>query len=224
MTPLRDGFVTVIVQFRVARSKQAELSDTCHKKPHETGRFRAYAAPGSRIVMLKYRLAAFVVLSLIASPALAERLSFDHRLSPPLKAVLDGGDPAMIEYNDKNPRYVTDVIAVRGNSAKDWTEALVIVARAPDKKVSTAAQWLAELRAEADKKCRSELRTLAEDAVSITFERRSTGCSQGYPTAALYRVVAGQRSLFLLAVLSKAELSEESQRQWRELLASAHLE
>ena len=174
--------------------------------------------------MLKYRIAAFVALSLVASPALAERLSFDHRLSPALKAVLDANDPAMIEYNDKNPRYVTDVIAVHGKSARDWTEALVIIARTPDKQVRTAAQWMAELRADADRKCRNEVRTLAEDAASLTFERRSTGCPKDYPHLALYRVVAGQRSLFLLAVLSKAELSEESQRQWRELLASAHLE
>jgi hypothetical protein len=173
---------------------------------------------------MNYRIAAFAGLSLVASPVLAERLTFDHRLSPPLSAVLDANDPAMIAYNDKNPRYVTDVIAVQGKSASDWTEALVIIARTPDKQVHTAAQWMAELRAEAARKCRSDVRTLAEDAGSVTFERRSTGCPRDYPQLAMYRVVAGQRSLFLLAVLSKAELSQESQRQWRELLASAHLD
>ena len=91
------------------------------------------------------RLAAFSALLALASPALAEKLSFDHRLVPPLKAVLDSGNAAMIDYNGSNPRYVTDVIAVRGHSAKDWDEALVIIARAPSNKVQTAGQWLEEL-------------------------------------------------------------------------------
>jgi hypothetical protein len=173
---------------------------------------------------MKLRFAAFVALVLIATPALAERLTFDHRLSPPLKAVFEANDPAMIDFNDSNPRYVTDVIAVRGKSASDWIEALVIIARTPDRKVRTAAQWMAELRAEADKQCRSEIRILAEDTGSVTFERRSTGCPKDYPHRALYRVVAGKRSLFLLAVLAKDEPGEESQRQWRALLDSAHLD
>ena len=173
---------------------------------------------------MKPRIIACIAAALMASPALAEKLTFDHRLSPPLKAVLDAGDPAMIDYNDKNPRYITDVIAVRGRSATDWQEALVVIARTPDRKVRTAADWMAELRAEAGRRCASEFRTIAEDAASVTFERRSTGCAAGYPPVALYRVTAGQRSLFLLAAMAKDELSAESRRQWLEMLGSAHIE
>ena len=166
----------------------------------------------------------FAAVALTATPASAERLLFDHRLSPPLKAVLDSKDAAMISYNDSNPRYVVDVIAVRGKSASDWTEALVIIARAPRGKVRTAADWAAELRAEAERRCKNEIRTLAEDAGSITFARRSTGCIPGYPPVALYRAIAGKRSLFLLAVMARDDLSEQSQRQWLEMLGSARID
>ena len=174
--------------------------------------------------MFKIRLAALFVFALSASPALAERLLFDHRLSPPLKAALDSKDAGKISYNDRNPRYVVDIIAVRGKSASDWTEALMIIARTPNRKVRTAAEWKAELRGEAERRCPSEIRTLAEDANSITFERRSTGCPADYPPIAIYRAVAGKRSLFLLAVMVRDDLGDLAQRQWLDLLGSARIE
>ncbi|MEY4237532.1 MAG: hypothetical protein RL339_133 [Pseudomonadota bacterium] len=173
---------------------------------------------------MKFRLAALLGALLLASPLHAERLKFDHRLSPPLKAVFDGGDPAMIDYNDKNPRYVTDLIAIQGKSAKNWTEALLIVARTPDKKVRTVAQWVAELQGEGQRRCASTFQILAEDERSTTFERRSSGCAAGYPPVALYRVISGKQSLFLLGFLHKGEPSAEAQGQWRAVLASASID
>ena len=177
-----------------------------------------------RTAKLKWRIAAFAALLLMASPALAEKLVFDHRLSPPLKAVLDSGDADMIDYNNADPRNVIDVIAVRGKSAKDWTEALVIIARTPDRKVRNADDWTAQLQREAKSKCNSTFTELARDQISITYERRSTGCPAGYPRIALYRAVGGKHSLFLLSVLVKDELSESSRSQWLALMSSAHLE
>ena len=165
-----------------------------------------------------------VGLLLLAAPALAEKLTFDHRLSPALKAVLDSGDAGMIDYNSANPRNVVDLIAVRGKSAKDWTEALVIIARTPDRKMRDAADWTAQLQREAKAKCTSTFTELARDDRSITFERRSVGCPSGYPPIALYRAIAGQHSLFLLAVLVKDDLSESSRGQWLAMMSSAHLE
>lgn len=173
---------------------------------------------------MKLRLIGFAALLVLAAPALAEKLVFDHRLYPPLKAVLDSGDASMIDYNASNPRNVVDVIAVRGKSATNWSEALVIIARAPDRKVRSAADWAAELQREAKAKCASTLTELARDATSITLERRSTGCPAGYPTTALYRAIGGKKSLFLLAVLVKDELSVSARGQWLTLMSSAHLE
>ena len=170
------------------------------------------------------RAAIFAAIVFIAAPAFAEKLSFDYRLSPPLKSVLDSGDAAMIDYNATNPRNVVDLIAVRGTSAKEWTEALVIVARTPDGKVKNAADWAAELKRQAQAKCASTLTELARNEISLTLERRSTGCPSDYPSVALYRVVAGKRSLFLLAVLVKDDLSQSSRNQWLALMQSAHLE
>ena len=177
-----------------------------------------------RMTTLKPRLAVFLGLLLVTAPALADKLVFDHRLSPPLKAVLDSGDAGMIDYNNANPRNVIDLIAVRGKSAQDWTEALVIIARTPDKNVRSAAAWTAELQREARGKCPSTFTELAHDEISITYERRSVGCPAGYPTIALYRTVGGKKSMFLLAVLVKDNLSESSRSQWLALMSSAHLE
>ena len=177
-----------------------------------------------RIVRLKLRIAAFLGLVLLAMPALAEKLVFDHRLSPALKAVLDSGDASMIDYNAADPRNVVDVIAVRGKSAQNWIEALVIIARTPDRKVRSAADWTAQLQREAKAKCSSTFTELARDEMSITYERRSAGCPASYPRIAIYRAIAGQRSLFLLAVLVKDDLSESSRGQWLAMMSSAHLD
>lgn len=171
----------------------------------------------------RLRLGAFLVLLGLASPALAERLSFDHRLVPALKAVLDGGNGEMIDYNGSNPSHVTDLIAVRGHSAKDWDEALVIIARAPGSKVRTAAEWLEELRGDARKRCSSELKVLEQGERSILLERHADKCPRSYPRNALYLVVQGKSSLFLLAVLSRDDLSEASRAEWLALFRSAQL-
>ena len=169
------------------------------------------------------RLVAAVLL-LAAAPALAEQLSFDHREVPALIQVLDSGDAAMIDYNAANPRYITDVIAVRGRSARDWDEALVIIARTPTAKVATVQDWLEELRADARRRCDAELAVIAQDASSLTFERHAERCPGNYPRNAIYRVVGGKNSLFLLAVLSRDDLVAERRGQWLALLRSAHLE
>lgn len=173
---------------------------------------------------MKLRTAGFLAPLLLAAPALAEKLVFDHRLSPPLKSVLDSGDASMISYNASNPRNVVDLIAIRGKSALDWTEALVIIARTPDRKVRSASEWIAELQREAKGKCASSFTQIARDDFSVTIERHSTGCRPGYPSTALYRAVTGKRSLFLLAVLVKDNLSDSSRSQWLALMSSAHLE
>lgn len=165
-----------------------------------------------------------MVLLAMASPALAEKLSFDHRLVPALKAVLDSGNKAMIDYNGSNPRYITDVIAVRGRSAQDWDEALVIIARAPTNKVQTAGEWLEELRSDARRRCSTELKLLEQAERSILFERHAEKCPGSYPRNAIYLVVQGKSSLFLLAVLSRDDLSEAARGEWLAMLKSAHLD
>lgn len=167
---------------------------------------------------------ATALLVLLATPAQAEKLVFDHRLNPALKEVLDSGDAAKVDYNNANPRYVVDRIAVRGTTANDWQEALEIIARTPAKGMGSAADWMAELRARADKACSNTVTTLAEDAASVTFERQSQPCKSERAPYALYRAVAGKRSLFLLAVLAKQPLDKDSRARWLALLASAHIE
>lgn len=181
----------------------------------------------SRVLLrpnLVFRLAAALAFLGASVPAMADKLTFDHRLAPALKAVLDGGDPGMVAYNASNPKYVTDLIAVRGRSAKDWTEALVIIARTPDKKVATAGDWAGELQREAGNKCAATFTELARDETSVTFERRSTGCAPGYPPIAIYRAVGNGKSLFLLAVMVKDDLGETERGQWLALMNSAHIE
>ena len=202
----------------------AAVSQSCHKKSVYLRAGKRIIPAMGRMTLARLRLALFAGLLLVAAPALAEKLVFDHRLSPPLKAVLDSGDAAMIDFNNANPRNVIDVIAVRGKSAQDWSEALVIIARTPDRKVNSAGGWAAELQREAQRKCSSTFTELARDEISITYERRSVGCPAGYPATALYRAIAGKHSMFMLAVLVKDNLSETSRQQWLALMSSAHLE
>lgn len=172
----------------------------------------------------QFLLAACLIVLIAAAPAAAEKLVFDQRLSPPLEQAFESKDPARISYNDKNPNYITDVVAVRGRSAARWIEALVIVARTPDQRVHSAADWLAELRMQVAQHCPSNFTTISQDENSVLFERRSTGCPDGYPPVAIYRVIAGRRSLFLLAAMAKDDMSPETRRQWRDVLSSAHIE
>jgi hypothetical protein len=165
-------------------------------------------------------------LALIASttPARAEKLEFDHRLYPPLQEVLDSGDKDMLLFDDRNPARLVDLIAIRGKSAKNWTEALEIVALVRPRDVSTAKDWFEIIRTTANRRCPNTISIIAEDAVSVTFQRLSPNCPAERAETGLYRLVAGQRSWFQLAVLVKGEMDETSRGQWLALLASAHLD
>lgn len=172
--------------------------------------------------MLKFWLPLLTLL-FAATSAHAERLDFDHRLYPPLKAVLDSGDKDMLIFDDRNPARLVDLIAVKGRSAKSWTEALEIVALVRPREVSTAREWFEIMRTQADRRCPNTITIIAEDAVSITFQRSSPNCPAERAETGIYRLVAGQRSWFQLAVLVKGQLDETSRGQWLALLASARL-
>ena len=174
--------------------------------------------------MMKLRQFTALACLACASPALADKLVFDHRLNPALTQALDSGRRDLILFNDKNPAYVTDLIVVRGQSVKDWTEAMVIIARKPGEKVPGPAEWLTELKGQAAQQCQSEFAVLAEDENSLTLERRSSGCPANYPANAIYRIVKGKPSLFLLGAMSKDGFTADARKAWLALFASAHLE
>lgn len=174
---------------------------------------------------MKLRAALGFILLAVAMPVQAERMTFDHRLQPRLKAVLDGGDASRIDYNAANPRYVVDRITVQGSSAQDWTELLEIIARTPAKGMRSAGDWIAEFTRAADARCAGKVQELARDAQSVTIDRQTTGSCAAEPVQrSLIRVVAGKRSLFLLAVHEKGPLNESDRAAWLALLASAHLD
>lgn len=156
--------------------------------------------------------------------AQAEKLTFDHRLYPPLKAVLDGGDAAMIDYNGRDPRYVVDLIAVKGRSTSNWTEALEIIVRLPGKNALTAREWASVLQASAPAGCRTEVTAIAEDTSSITFAHSLPDCPKARAETTFTRIVQGKRSLFMLSALIKGKPDEATRVQWLALLASAHIE
>jgi hypothetical protein len=167
----------------------------------------------------------FFLLTLIvaASPAFAERLEFDHRLYPPLKAVFDQDKNEMIAYDNSNPKYVIDRIVTQGKSVSNWNEALDIIARSPSAKVKTVDQWYEEIRAKSGSSCPSQFSIIARNDNSITFSRRSTKCAKDKVQFALYRIVAGKRTMFLLNPTQRGDMAEAAQKQWLELLASARL-
>ena len=159
----------------------------------------------------------------LASPAHAEKLEFDYRVYPALKAVFDDGRSEMIRYDDSNPKYVTDRIAVQGTSVDNWTEALDIVVRLRSSKMKVPADWAREIQQRSRARCPSTFTAIAEDANSLTFMRQSTGCPTGTPLTGLYRIVAGKRSLFMLNGFTLGEMPEPIRQQWLDLLRTAHL-
>ena len=172
------------------------------------------------------KLIRLLPLLFVAMPgaAFAEKLTFDHRTYPPLVAVLDSGRAEMIRFNDSNPKYVTDRIAVQGTSVDHWTEALDIIVRLRKKNMDTPSDWANQIQLEAMAKCPSIFTTITQDETSLTFERHSTGCPSGAAQTGLYRIVAGNKSLYLLNPLVMGEMPEAARQQWLALLASAHLE
>lgn len=173
---------------------------------------------------MKVRLIALLCALCTSAPAMAEKLTFDYRLYPPLKAALDSNRRDMLESDQSNPRYLFNRIAIQGRSAKEWTEAIEIVARLKRGSVNEAKDWLGELRQRMPAGCTSQFTTIGEDAVSVTFERRSTGCGRAIAETGIYRIVAGKSSLFLLAALYRGDMTETMRSQWLDLMASAHLE
>lgn len=174
---------------------------------------------------MKLRFALALLASVTAAPLAAERLQFDHRLYPPLQQVLDSGDAGMIDFNAKNPQRLVDLIAVKGKSARDWREALEIVSIVRPANVDGARAWMELLQSQALARCPdATFAVLAEDAVSVTYERRSPGCRAERAQHGITRLVAGKRSWFQLAVLAKDDLPEPARAQWLALLASAHLD
>ncbi|MFC3173061.1 hypothetical protein ACFOD9_02220 [Novosphingobium bradum] len=165
-----------------------------------------------------------LALLVCGTPVAAERLQFDHRLYPPLERVLDSGDKDMVDFDASNPARLVDLIAVKGQSARNWSEALEIVSIARPRKVAGARAWMAILQDQARARCPATFTIIAEDDRSVTFERRSPDCPAERASLGLYRLVAGKRSWFQLAVLVKGELDEGARRQWLALLASAHLD
>jgi hypothetical protein len=172
---------------------------------------------------LKWTYLAPLLMLAMPGAAYAEKLTFDHRIYPPLKTVLDSGRTEMIRFNDSNPKYVTDRIAVQGSSVDRWTEALDIIVRVRKSKMNSAGAWAGQIQQAARTLCASTFTTIAEEAQSITFERHSSGCPAGTALTGLYRIVAGKKSLFLMNPLAMGQLSEAARGQWLELLRSAHI-
>lgn len=175
------------------------------------------------LVRMAVLVVVFAAAPFAADPARAERLTFDHRLSPALKAALDSGNRDLVHFDDRNPRYLYNLIVVQGTSQADWTEGLEIVTRLAGRKMASAQDWLDEMQARLPRGCSAQVIPLAQDATSLTFERRLSGCPPASAATGVYRIVAGRRSLFLLGALRKGDLDPERRGQWLQLLGSAQL-
>ena len=150
-------------------------------------------------------------------------MEFDHRLYPPLQAVLDVGDENMIESDSGNPERLVDLIAIRGRSAQSWTEALEILSIARPRDVKDTNGWLALLQSQAQGRCAATFEILSHDANSVTYQRISPHCPAERATFGLYRLITGKRSWFQLSVLVKDDLDVTSRHKWLALFASAYL-
>jgi hypothetical protein len=160
---------------------------------------------------------------LAATPAHAERLLFDHRIDSRIGAVLDSGRKEMVHYDESNLSYVVDRIAIQGASADNWTEALEIIVRTPDQATKSPSDWLQQIRDQPSTACSAQFTPLAQDETSLTFMRQSDACGGASAETALYRIVAGRKSLFLLGARYKGRMDEAARGQWLAVLASARV-
>lgn len=174
---------------------------------------------------MKAHLAILLVLPMLAaSPAHAEKLLFDHQIQPRIGEVLDSGRKEMVHYDDSNPAYVFDRIAIEGSSADNWTEALEIIVRSPGKTMKSAGDWLQQFRDQATPDCASQFVPIAQDESSLTFMKTSDACAGNPRETALYRIIAGRKSLFLLGARYKGAMDDSARGRWLTLLASARVE
>ncbi|MBS0253666.1 MAG: hypothetical protein JSS36_00270 [Proteobacteria bacterium] len=166
------------------------------------------------------------ILALVAAPsARAERLTFDYRLYPPLKAALDSGDAGRIAYDGSNPRHVVDLIAITGRSAADWDEAVEIIARTPSHNMTSARSWFAEIEAMALRECpAARLSIVAEETGSIIYTEQSDGCPRPAGESRMGRIVAGRRSLFAITFILHGSAEPAARSGWLATLNSAHIE
>lgn len=158
-----------------------------------------------------------------ATPAHAERMLFDHLLDPRIGAVLDSGRKEMIHYDASNPAYVYDRIAIEGTSADNWTEALEIIVRTPDKAMRSPADWVQQISAASAPACPSRVTPIAKDETSLTFLRQTPACAGTAGETAIYRIVAGRKSLFLLGARFKGEMPQTARDRWLSLLGTARV-
>ncbi|MFM5906231.1 MAG: hypothetical protein ACKOPO_01365 [Novosphingobium sp.] len=173
---------------------------------------------------MRFHWPLFTALLLIATPARAEKLQFDHRLYPPLQQVLDSGDKNKLAFDSSKAGRFVDFIAVKGKSTRNWTEGFEIVAISRPRDMAGARDWMALIRKASDARCPNTVTVIAEDEMSVTFERHSPKCSAERSETAIYRLVAGKRSWFQLTVLAKTPLTTAARDQWLALLASARLD
>lgn len=166
----------------------------------------------------------FVLPMLASTPAHAEKLLFNHQLYPQIGAVLDSGRKEMVIFDDHDPKYVFDRIAIQGTSAENWTEALEIVVRTPEKGVKSPSDWVHQIGAETSANCTSQITPIAEDGTSVTVMRQAPACAGAPAETALYRIVAGRKSLFLLGARYKGAMDQAMRERWLRVLASARVE
>src|SRR5689334_125592 len=119
----------------------------------------------------------FALPMLAATPAHAERLLFDHRIEPQIGTVLDSGRKEMVLYDDSNPKNVYDLIALQGTSAQNWTEALEIIVRSPQRDMKSPADWRRQIGARTPPGCAAQLTPITEDETSLTFMRQAEACA-----------------------------------------------
>ena len=161
---------------------------------------------------------------LAAMPAGAERLSLDHRLYPPLQAAMDNPHEGSVFYDESKAGRVLDRILVSGRSAeRDWSEALELVVLARKGLAQTPQEWMVGFQPGRESPCPAQLSQLGEDGQSLTFALEASPCAGSQGLSALYRVVYGRKSVFVISAKYKGTMSAAQRQQWLALLGSARL-
>ena len=176
------------------------------------------------IIQRAFVPAVLALSGLGAGAAHAEKLEFDYRIYPPLKAAMDNQGDDTVYFDNTQPGRMFDRILVVGKSAEtDWIEALELVVTRRDAKARSPDEWYRKFRPAAETACPGNVAVLTRDDKSLTFALDATPCTGGTPLTALYRVFYGRKSVYVVGAKYKGKMAPTQREQWLALLASVHL-
>ena len=151
-----------------------------------------------------------------------ERLSWDYSGYEKLAALFTS-EPGPLYGEKQNRRSYHLRFVVEGESLEEWTEILEIIDTHRRDEPDNTHLWFERFQAQGNETCPSQWITIDEKADSIIFRRTAKNCHGFDDQDALYRVLYGEKNVFLIFATQKGEMDAVSREGWLNVLQSAEI-